>query len=62
MACMARVLVVDDEPSTLLDMAENLERQGYLSLRARSPSQALDIAGQAHPDVVVINAALAVSP
>lgn len=59
MACMARVLVVDDEPSTLLDMAENLERQGYLSLRARSPSQALDIAGQAHPDVVVINAALA---
>jgi two-component system cell cycle response regulator len=56
---MARVLVVDDESGGPLDIIDTLEDLGYLSLRAKSASQALDLAGQEQPDVVVINGAAA---
>jgi len=56
---MARVLVVDDASGGPLDIVGTLEDLGYLSLRAKSASQALDLAGEAQPDVVVINAAAA---
>lgn len=55
MACMARVLVVDDESDGPLEIVDTLENMGYLSLRAKSPSEALDLACEAQPDVVIIN-------
>ncbi len=56
MACTARVLVVGDESSAALGLAEKLEKRGFLSLCASSAAEAVDIAGGEAPDIVVINA------
>lgn len=54
-----RVLVVDDEVIVALGLCANLEHLGYLPLGpATTGEQALTIAEQEHPDLVLMDVAL----
>lgn len=52
---MARVLVVDDEPDVLLLCRLNLEQRGHQVLEAPNGDEALDLAQQEAPDLVVLD-------
>ncbi|HET6776873.1 MAG TPA: response regulator [Actinomycetota bacterium] len=52
---MARVLVVDDEPDVLLLCRLNLEQRGHEVLEAPNGDQALDLARDGTPDLVVLD-------
>lgn len=54
----AKVLVVDDEPAIHRFLAPVLEIEGYLVLRADTGQQALDLASERRPDVVVLDLGL----
>ena len=54
----ATVLVVDDEPAIHRFLAPVLEIEGYLVLRADTGQQALDLASERRPDVVVLDLGL----
>src|SRR3954471_17365740 len=58
MADRATILVVDDEPSILLAVGAGLEARGYVVLRAATGEQALDLAVNRQPDVVVLDLGL----
>ena len=52
---MGRVLVVDDEPDVLLLCRLNLQQRGHELLEAAEGSQALELARERHPDVIVLD-------
>jgi DNA-binding response OmpR family regulator len=52
------VLVVDDEVQLRALLRDYLEREGYTVLEAGDGRRALDLAGQAHPDLVVLDLGL----
>jgi CheY-like chemotaxis protein len=52
---MARVLVVDDEPDVLLLCRLNLEQRGHQVLEAPNGDEALDLAREGGPDLVVLD-------
>ena len=52
---MGRVLVVDDEPDVLLLCRLNLQQRGHELLEAAGGSQALELARERHPDVIVLD-------
>lgn len=51
----AKVLVVDDDPNSNETVARRLEYESYQVLRAPDGEEALDIAREARPEVLVIN-------
>jgi two-component system KDP operon response regulator KdpE len=53
-----RVLVVDDEPAMLRALGAGLATRGYEVLRASTGQQALELAIEADPDVVVLDLGL----
>jgi len=55
---MTRVLVVDDEPQILRALGINLRARGYAVDLAPSGEQALELAADHHPDVVVLDLGL----
>ncbi len=50
-----RILVVDDEPAVLNLIAYNLEKAHYQVLKAENGRQALDLARQAEPDLILLD-------
>ncbi len=54
-ASAATVLVVDDEPLNVDLLEQELEAAGYRSLAARSGEEALSLAGQAQPDLILLD-------
>ena len=55
---MSRVLVVDDEPGIRRALAINLEARGYAVDQAASGEEALALAAQHHPEIVVLDLGL----
>ena len=55
---MSRVLVVDDEPQILRALGTNLRARGYVVDLARTGEEALRLAAEHHPDVVVLDLGL----
>ncbi len=55
---MTRILVVDDEPTILDSVGFTLEREGFEVLSARDGSEALQLARERLPDVVVLDVML----
>ncbi|CAN5697881.1 response regulator [soil metagenome] len=55
---MTRVLVVDDEPQILRALATNLKARGYEVDLAPTGEDALRLAAEHHPDVVVLDLGL----
>jgi len=51
----ARILVVDDEPPIVDVLVYNLERNNYEVLVARDGQQALEIARQEQPDLIILD-------
>jgi DNA-binding response OmpR family regulator len=54
----ARILVVDDDPLIASATARVLSREGYAVTQANSGGQALDLALQSHPDLVLLDVML----
>jgi DNA-binding response OmpR family regulator len=54
----ATVLVVEDEESLLFTLAHNLRREGYTVLTAARGDDALTIAREKHPDLIVLDVML----
>lgn len=50
-----RVLVVDDEPQILRVLRRNLEARGYEVMTATDGEEALDLAAEKEPDVVLLD-------
>ncbi|MCB9404303.1 MAG: response regulator transcription factor [Microthrixaceae bacterium] len=55
---MSRVLVVDDEPPILRALTANLRARGFEPAAARDGEEALRVAAEFHPDVVVLDLGL----
>jgi two-component system KDP operon response regulator KdpE len=55
---VSRVLVVDDEPQILRALGTNLRARGYIVDLAPTGEEALRLAAQHHPDVVVLDLGL----
>ncbi|MFH9355120.1 response regulator [Kitasatospora sp. NPDC017646] len=55
---MSHVLVVDDEPALLRTLRINLQARHYSVLTAATGQEALDSAGQAPPDAIVLDLGL----
>jgi DNA-binding response OmpR family regulator len=52
-----RALVADDEPHVLRLAEVNLRRAGYEVLTASTPAEALDLARQHLPDLLIVDSA-----
>ena len=52
---MAKILVVDDEPNNRLLLAAILEPAGYAVVEAASGDDALRLAKEDHPDLIVMD-------
>lgn len=52
---MARVLVVDDEPTLIATLRFNLEKEGYDVDSANDGTSALELARAHHPDLVILD-------
>jgi DNA-binding response OmpR family regulator len=52
---MARILVVDDEPTLLATVRFNLEREGYEVITASNGGDALQAADRERPDLVLLD-------
>jgi sigma-B regulation protein RsbU (phosphoserine phosphatase) len=52
---VATILIVDDEPYNLDYLEQELEEQGYASLRAADGLQALEQVRSGHPDLVLLD-------
>jgi DNA-binding response OmpR family regulator len=50
-----KILVVDDEPSIIDVLTYNLEKAHYRVLVARDGPQAIDLAVQEHPDLIILD-------
>jgi DNA-binding response OmpR family regulator len=55
---VTRILVVDDEPTILDSVGFTLEREGFEVLSARDGSEALQLARERGPDVIVLDVML----
>jgi CheY-like chemotaxis protein len=55
MSHRATVLVVDDDPDTVSTMREILEEEGHTVLSARNGREALQVALQTLPDLVLLD-------
>jgi DNA-binding response OmpR family regulator len=55
-----KILIVEDETTLLETLSYNLTRQGYDVATARDGRKAVDIAREAHPDLVVLDIMLPV--
>jgi len=55
---VTRILVVDDEPTILDSVGFTLEREGFEVLSARDGSEALQLARERSPDVIVLDVML----
>src|SRR4051794_29582351 len=55
MSQRATVLVVDDDPDTVATMREILEEEGHSVLSARNGREALQVALQTIPDLVLLD-------
>ncbi len=53
-----RILAVDDEPNILLSLEYILEQEGYDVHVARDGEEALEVAGQVHPDLILLDVAM----
>jgi DNA-binding response OmpR family regulator len=49
------LLVVDDEPTLVATLRFNLEREGFEVLTASDGEEALNLARQAHPDLIILD-------
>lgn len=49
------VLIADDDPTHILVMQEVLQQSGYRVLTAKDGKSALELFGQAHPDIVLLD-------
>lgn len=58
MKMSGRALVVDDEPDTLTTVSELLEHHGFEVLRASNGEQAIEMAYEHRPDVIVLDVML----
>ncbi len=54
-ATAAKVLIVDDEPNIVLAIEFLLQREGYQTKKAFNGIEALDIATQFLPDIIVLD-------
>ncbi len=52
---MAKVLIVDDSPAHILSLKKMVEGWGHETLTAQSGEQALQIARQEQPDVILMD-------
>lgn len=52
---MARVLIVDDSPVQIFTLQKLVEDWGHEALIAENGDQALEIAGQEQPDVILMD-------
>jgi DNA-binding response OmpR family regulator len=52
---LARILVVDDEPPIVEMLAYNLKRANYEVLTARDGQEAIDMARQEQPDLIILD-------
>ncbi|MEX0682094.1 MAG: response regulator transcription factor [Dehalococcoidia bacterium] len=52
---MAKVLVVDDEPTLVATLRFNLEREGYDVLTAADGEEALNLARKSRPDLIILD-------
>ena len=52
---MAKILLVEDDPNQLLLYEEELKSAGYEVVTARDGREALEMAGKARPDLVVMD-------
>ncbi|HKY79381.1 MAG TPA: response regulator, partial [Anaerolineales bacterium] len=50
-----KILVVDDDLDTVKLVGTTLEKQGYVILAAQQGVEALDIAAQQHPDLILLD-------
>lgn len=53
-----RILAVDDEPNILLSLEYILEQEGYDVHVARDGEEALEVAEQVHPDLILLDVAM----
>ncbi|MBL7825747.1 MAG: response regulator [Saprospiraceae bacterium] len=51
----AKVLIVDDEPNIVLAVEFLLQREGYQTKKAYNGPQALEIAAEFQPDIIVLD-------
>jgi len=49
------VLVVDDDPSLLWVLGENIKKSGFDVIQAGDGNQALNIAMEKHPDLILVD-------
>ena len=49
------ILIADDEADILEIVGFNLEKEGYHVLQAKDGNQALDMARQFHPDLIILD-------
>ncbi len=52
---MAKILVIEDDPSILLGIRKNLEYEGFEVLIARDGEQGLEMAFDAKPDLILLD-------
>lgn len=57
-AAASRVLVVEDEEALLFTLAHNLRREGYSVMTASRGDDALKLAREQHPDLIVLDVML----
>lgn len=57
-ATTARILIVDDEPNNLSVLGDLLERYGYEVLASNTGLQAIDIATEMRPDLILLDVAM----
>jgi DNA-binding response OmpR family regulator len=53
-----KILAVDDEPNILLSLEFILEEEGYDVHVARDGDEALEVAEQIHPDLILLDVAM----
>ena len=54
-AASAKILIVDDEPNIVLAIEFLLQRQGYLVEKAYNGLQALEVAIDFQPDIIILD-------
>jgi DNA-binding response OmpR family regulator len=52
---METILIADDEPTLVMTLKFNLERQGYTVVTATDGEAAVAVARETHPDIIVLD-------
>ena len=53
-----KILVIEDDPDTRAQLNLLLRKHGYLPMSASSGEQAIDLAANAHPDLILLDLGL----